>query len=53
MLTLSLIRLKRLKQKRLDDFQKSNPASFLPTDISLSVEELRVGLEDGIEVNFI
>jgi hypothetical protein len=36
-----------LKQKRLDDFHKSNPASFLPIDISLYVEEMRVGLEDG------
>ncbi|KAK1649992.1 hypothetical protein QYE76_067797 [Lolium multiflorum] len=32
--------------KRLEDFHLSNPAAFLPKDISLSMEELRVGLED-------
>jgi hypothetical protein len=40
-------KIKVVETKRLDDFHKSNPDSFVPIDISLSVEELRVGLEDG------
>jgi hypothetical protein len=36
--------------KRLVAFHNSNPDSFLPRDISLSMEELRVGLEDRDEV---
>jgi hypothetical protein len=40
-------KIKEVETKRLNDFHNSNPASFLPIDISLSVEELRVGLEDG------
>ena len=36
--------------KRLDDFHLSNPASFLPKDISLAVEEMRAGLEDENEM---
>jgi hypothetical protein len=39
--------IKEVETKRFHDFHKSNPASFLPIDISLSVEEMRVGLEDG------
>ncbi|KAM0835336.1 hypothetical protein ACQ4PT_062996 [Festuca glaucescens] len=42
--------IKEVETKRLDDFHKSNPASFLPIDISLSVEEMRVGLENRDEV---
>jgi hypothetical protein len=36
--------------KRLEDFHLTNPASFLPKDISLSMEELRAGLEDENEM---
>jgi hypothetical protein len=39
-------KIKDVETKRLKDFHTSNPASFLHIDISLSVEELRVGLED-------
>ncbi|KAM0897032.1 hypothetical protein ACQ4PT_022817 [Festuca glaucescens] len=43
-------KIKEVETKRLVDFHHSNPASFLPNDISLSVEEMRVGLEGGDEV---
>jgi hypothetical protein len=40
-------KIKEVETKILDDFHQSNPACFLPIDISLSVEEIRVCLEDG------
>jgi hypothetical protein len=45
-----IAKIKEVELKRLDDFHQSNPACFLPNDISLSVEELKAGLEDGDEV---
>jgi hypothetical protein len=42
--------IKKAGTKRLVDFHNSNPESFLPSDISLSLEELRVGLDDKDEV---
>jgi hypothetical protein len=39
--------IKDVETKRLNDFHTSNPASFPPSDISLSLEELREVLEDG------
>ncbi|KAM0876125.1 hypothetical protein ACQ4PT_036376 [Festuca glaucescens] len=43
-------KIKEAETKRLVDFHNSNPDSFLPSDISLSMGELRVGLEDRDEV---
>jgi hypothetical protein len=42
--------IKKAETKRLVDFHNSNPESFLPSDISLSLEELRVGLDGKEEV---
>jgi hypothetical protein len=38
--------IKKVELNRLDDFHQTNPASFLPKDISLSIEELKVGMDD-------
>jgi hypothetical protein len=39
-------KIKEVETNMLKDFHVSNPTLFLPVDISLSVEELRVGVED-------
>jgi hypothetical protein len=41
--------IKNVETNRLINFHNSNPESFLPNDISLSVEELRVGFDDEEE----
>jgi hypothetical protein len=46
MLILLLTKLKRLKSIDLKKIHVSNPALFLSVDISLSVEELSVGVDD-------
>ncbi|KAK1609994.1 hypothetical protein QYE76_033671 [Lolium multiflorum] len=38
--------IKIVETNRLIDFHNSNPESFLPNDISLSVEEMRVGFDE-------
>jgi hypothetical protein len=44
-------KIKDVEIKRLEEFHLSNPACFLPNDISLTVEELQEGMEENVGVS--